>query len=358
MNIKPAVRNWLLLGAILVWFQIFIGGVTRLTESGLSITEWEIVEGTLPPLSAAAWTEALEEYKLTPQYKKINEGMTMSEFKFIYFWEYFHRLWARMMGFVFLFPLIYFVLRGWIPKRLVPNLLAMFFGAAIVALFGWIMVASGLKDRPWVNAYKLSVHLGLALILYCIILWTWMKEKWRSVELVRSAHRSSLMVWSRVILVLLSVQIILGGWMSGMKAALLYPQWPDMNGKFIPDALRDGDSWKWSNVVDYDGLAVFMPALVQFSHRMLAYLLTGLILWWWISRLMRHSSTAIRRAGGIMILLLIAQILLGITTLVLSVGSIPVGWGSAHQMVAILLLSIVVFLFFAARHTSSTPART
>jgi len=358
MNIKPVVRNWLLLGAILVWFQIFIGGVTRLTESGLSITEWEIVEGTLPPMTAEAWSDALDEYKQTPQYVKINDGMTMSEFKFIYFWEYFHRLWARMMGFVFLFPLLFFMVRGWIPRRLVPNLVAMFLGAAIVAVFGWIMVASGLKDRPWVNAYKLSVHLGLALILYCIILWTWMRERWWSVSLVDREDRRSLTIWSRAVLLGLSVQILLGGWMSGMKAALLYPSWPDMNGKFLPDALKNPEAWKWSNVIDYDGLAVFMPALVQFSHRMLAYLLTLVIVWWWITKLMRHSRKIIRHAGAVMIALLVLQVLLGISTLVQSIGSIPVGLGSAHQMVAILLLSIVVFLFFAARHSSSTSART
>ncbi len=347
MTIKPVVKTWLLLGAILVFFQIFIGGVTRLTGSGLSITQWEVVSGTFPPLSAVAWENEFDLYKETPQYKKINDGMTMSEFKFIYFWEYFHRLWAKMMGFVFLIPLIFFVIKSWIPKRLVPNLVGMFLGAAIVAVFGWVMVASGLVDRPWVNAYKLSLHLGLALILYCYILHTYYRERWLLADI-----RDSYMTRAKtsLLLGLLGVQIILGAWMSGMKAGLNYPTWPDMNGKMIPDILLDGSAWRWSNVVEYDGLVSFMPAFVQFFHRGLAYGIFCLLLFYYLRSWKRSDKTRVKIAMHMAMAVCVIQVLLGIMTVVACKGNIPVGLGSAHQVVAIILLSIILFLFFASGH--------
>lgn len=347
MTIKPVVQYWLLLGAILVFFQIFIGGVTRLTGSGLSITEWEIVTGTFPPMSDIAWSEAFELYKDTPQYEKINEGMSMSEFKFIYFWEYFHRLWARMMGLVFAIPLAFFVVRGWIPRRLTPRLIGMFLGAAVVAVFGWIMVASGLQDRPWVNAYKLSMHLGLALILYCYILYTWFLERFRANVFLKHSISRPATGW---LITGLGIQIILGAWMSGMKAGLLYPTWPDMNGTAIPAILKDGSAWRWANVVNYDGLVTFMPALVQVAHRSLAYILFIAILWYGFKMWSRTEDRIIKLSLLLMVVVTIIQVLLGILTLINCVGNIPVGLGSAHQVVAIVLLSIVLFLFFAARH--------
>ena len=158
---RKAVKVWLIIGLVMIFFQVVIGGVTRLTGSGLSITKWEIVTGTLPPLSDSQWLEEFELYKATPQYQKINEGMSLSDFKFIYFWEYFHRLWARSMGFVFLFPFLFFWWKGWIDKPLMQRLGITVLLAAIVASFGWIMVASGLIDRPWVIAYKLTSRLSI-----------------------------------------------------------------------------------------------------------------------------------------------------------------------------------------------------
>ena len=158
------VKVWLLVGIIMIFFQVVIGGVTRLTGSGLSITKWEIILGTFPPVNAQQWMEAFDLYKATPQYQQINEGMNLKEFKFIYFWEYFHRLWARLMGFVFLIPFLLFYFRGFFDKWLTKRLVIVFLLAALVASFGWIMVASGLIHRPWVNAYKLTMHLSLALV--------------------------------------------------------------------------------------------------------------------------------------------------------------------------------------------------
>jgi heme a synthase len=169
------ITTWLFIGVVMVFFQILLGGITRLTGSGLSITRWEIVTGTVPPLNATEWQEAFDLYKETPQYQQINAGMSLSQFKFIFFWEYLHRLWARTMGFVFLFPFIFFLWRRSLSKEILRRLLVVVILAAVAALFGWIMVASGLINRPWVNAYKLTVHLCLGISLFIFLGYTWLK---------------------------------------------------------------------------------------------------------------------------------------------------------------------------------------
>ncbi|MCB0588083.1 MAG: COX15/CtaA family protein, partial [Phaeodactylibacter sp.] len=222
------VKAWLVIGLFMIFMQVVVGGITRLTGSGLSITKWEIVTGTLPPLTAQHWEEAFNMYKATPQYAKINQGMTMSEFKFIYFWEYIHRLWARLMGFVFIIPLAIFWARGMVDRPLLKRLGVVFLLAALVASFGWIMVASGLIERPWVNAYKLTMHLSLALILFSYLLWTTFKtfQPRRPV-----LHSGLLKKAANAITVVVALQIVLGGIMAGTKAGLFYPTWPDMNGE-------------------------------------------------------------------------------------------------------------------------------
>ena len=165
-----AVRIWILTGLVMVFFQIFIGGVTRLTGSGLSITRWEVVTGAIPPLSQADWEEAFNLYQQTPQYHKINKGMTLGEFKFIYFWEYFHRLWARLMFFVFVFPFAWFWWRGMLSPLLRRRLWVVVLLAGLEGFFGWIMVASGLTKRPWVNAYNLTLHLSMGIIIFGYLL--------------------------------------------------------------------------------------------------------------------------------------------------------------------------------------------
>jgi Uncharacterized protein required for cytochrome oxidase assembly len=171
-QVPRAVKLWLLTGLAMIFMQIVIGGVTRLTGSGLSITRWEIVTGAVPPLSEADWQEAFDLYKQTPQYQKINEGMDIGAFKFIYFWEYFHRLWARLMFFVFVFPFAWFLWRGMMARRLVPRLLVVVALAGLEGFFGWAMVASGLIKRPWVNAYNLTLHLCMALVIFAYLMWT------------------------------------------------------------------------------------------------------------------------------------------------------------------------------------------
>lgn len=339
------VRIWLFIGVFMVFMQIVIGGITRLTGSGLSITKWEIVTGTLPPLSAEAWDDAFLLYQDTPQYKKINEGMTLGAFKFIYFWEYFHRLWARLMGLVFAIPFLVFWRKGRFDKPLLKRLGVIILLAAIVASFGWIMVASGLIERPWVNAYKLTMHLSLALILYSYLFWTtlWVNKPYSQV-----IHNSTLKRWGTILISVLAFQLVLGGIMSGMRAALFYPTWPDMQGVFLPDILLKSENWITENFVFYDR-GPFMSALIQFFHRNTAYLLTAIILYFaWKS--LRSITHPLFRTGIYMLVsVLVVQVILGILTLVNSVGTIPVGLGVLHQAVGILLLTTSLFVIFPLR---------
>lgn len=335
------VKWWLIIGLILIFVQVVVGGITRLTGSGLSITKWEIIQGTIPPLTNDQWITEFDFYKQTPQYQKINDGMSLSDFKFIYFWEYFHRLWARMMGFVFIIPLAYFLIKGYIDKALGKRLLLVFLSAALTASFGWIMVASGLIDRPLVNAYKLSMHLGIAFITYAILLWI---TFWTFNIRVKSIIPTTIKKWTYLAITVLCIQILLGGMMSGMKAALFYPTWPDMNGMLVPGVIVDPSNWTLSNFIHYDSHP-FMTGLVQFLHRFCAYLLSILVVILGIKvfKASWDNFKLLKNAQILTLALLATQVILGIITLIYSKGSIPVLWGVLHQGVALLLLSALLF---------------
>lgn len=340
MERNKAVGIWLLIGVVMLFFQIIIGGVTRLTGSGLSITKWEIVTGTLPPFSEEKWEVEFDKYKATPQYHKINKGMSLGDFKFIYFWEYFHRLWARSMGFVFLFPLLFFLKKNMIRRKLKPRLALVFTMAVLVASFGWIMVASGLVERPWVNAYKLSIHLTLGILLYAYVLWLAFDE----LLVLKKSEVISIRKWTGRYILLLFAQIILGGLMSGMKAGLVYPTWPDMGGSYIPNILLDTSNFNLSAFTHYDS-NIYAMAFVQFFHRNLAYLLLifGIFIWLKVGK---FKNTNLNSARNLFLFMLIVQLTLGIITLLMSRGKIPVFWGVSHQAGAILLLSASLFLFY------------
>ncbi len=344
-----AVKVWLCIGLFMIFVQVVVGGITRLTGSGLSITQWEIVTGTLPPLHEAAWEAEFAEYRATPQYQKINEGMTLGEFKFIYFWEYIHRLWARLMGFVFIIPLGFFVAKGMVDRPLLKRLGVVFLLAALVASFGWIMVASGLIDRPWVNAYKLTMHLSLALILFSYLFWTTLKVMQPRPQVI---HNKVLKKGAVALTVLAAVQIVLGGIMSGMKAGLYFPTWPDMNGEAVPAVLLSASNWTVENFVHYDA-TLFMPAFVQILHRTTAYLLTALVLWFAYRGLKASTSAHFRTGLYLLVSMLIIQVALGILTLVNCIGAVPVGLGVYHQAGALLFLSIVLFVDYQVLRTSN-----
>ena len=340
VNYPRPIKIWLAIGVFMVFMQVVIGGITRLTGSGLSITKWEIVTGTLPPLNAAQWEEAFDLYKATPQYKKINEGMDMKAFKFIYFWEYFHRVWARTMGLVFAIPFFIFWRRGWFNKMLMRRLLIVVAMAAVVASFGWIMVASGLIERPWVNAYKLTMHLSLALMLFSYLLWTTFKVFQPYPQLI---HSKLLKSGAFTLAIILAIQLVLGGIMSGMKAALFYPTWPDMNGEFVPSLLLDSSQWNVENFVDYDKTP-FMSAFIQILHRTTAYVLLIMGLAYFFRAIKMSVSKPFQIGLYLWISMLIIQVCLGILTVINSKGDIPVDLGVYHQAGALLLLGIVLFL--------------
>ncbi|HEX5625056.1 MAG TPA: COX15/CtaA family protein [Saprospiraceae bacterium] len=330
---KKWVLLWLWTGLIMILVQIALGGITRLTGSGLSITRWDIVTGIWYPLSESDWNRHFDLYKATPQYLKINQGMELEQFKFIFFWEYFHRLWARIMGIVFVFPLLVFSFKKWIPSSLFRSLTIVFLLAVFVASLGWIMVASGLVDYPWVNAYKLSFHLMSAVLLIGYLFHVVIKFKGIHRPVDRSRNLSRLLS----ALVLLSiVQIFLGGVMAGMKAALVAPTWPTIKGVWFP-----AEVFQWSSYSDYLFSEYEMthigPVIIQFFHRTVAYLLFVLVVWLFI-HVYRKGSAAARKQVFIFLLLCLTQVVLGIWTLIQSVGYIPLWPGVLHQFTGILFL--------------------
>ncbi|MBK5210187.1 MAG: COX15/CtaA family protein, partial [Flavobacteriaceae bacterium] len=241
------IRIWLILGLIMLIGQVVIGGITRLTGSGLSITKWDIITGVIPPLNDADWVNEFELYKETPQYHKINSAFTIQEFKFIYFWEYFHRLWVRSLGFVFLIPFVIFALKKQLDFYLIKRLGIVILLTILTASAGWIMVQSGLVNRPWVNAYKLAIHFTLAVL----VIWAMVK----TVSDVYLLGSKSAIPSKKIVPFVISVafvQMIIAGIMAGMKAGLYYPTWPDMNGEFVPVVLLNPSNWDWHNMINYD----------------------------------------------------------------------------------------------------------
>lgn len=339
-RIPQVVKIWLITGLVMIFMQVVIGGITRLTGSGLSITRWEIVTGAVPPLNEAKWESEFELYKQTPQYQKINQGMTLSEFKFIYFWEYFHRLWARLMGLVFVFPFLWFLWRGMLSKQLTTNLLVVVAMAGLEGFFGWIMVASGLIQRPWVNAYNLTLHLCMALVIFGYLLWTiFIAYQPKPPAFTQDSSRR--FGWWMVGVAFF--QIALGAMMSGSKAGLFYPTWPDMKGEYFPSVLLDGSHWSADSFIHYD-TNPFMPALIHVLHRNTAYVLTVMVLYFaW--RMWKTTLTPALRNGIVgLVTALLIQVLLGIFTLINCKGAVPVDLGVLHQASAVLLFGILLFV--------------
>jgi heme a synthase len=339
---SKSIKYWLILGCVLLFFQVIIGGVTRITGSGLSITKWEIVTGTLPPMTDTQWEAEFDLYKETPQYVKLNEGMSMSDFKFIYFWEYFHRLWARIMGFVFLIPAIYFALRKELDSRLGAKLIPVIGFAILAAIFGWIMVASGFINRPWVNAYKLTIHLSIAAATFAFLVRATLFAHYPKNK--DSSVPNFLLLLSGMII----IQFILGGVMSGMKAGLVFPTWPDMGGKAIPDVLKDGSMWTLYSMEYYDASA-FAPALIQILHRSLAYLIAILVVVY-LFRLRRLdvSFDGVRSVYNFLVGAIGLQVLVGILTVVNCKGEIPLFYGVLHQGIGLCVIGLLAALIYTA----------
>ena len=345
MKYNKYIRAWLIFGCVLLFFQIIIGGITRITGSGLSITKWEIVTGTLPPLNETDWNKEFDLYKETPQYEKINQGMSLTKFKFIYFWEYFHRLWARLMGFAFLFPFLFFLYKGWLDKDIIRRLSYVILSAALAATFGWIMVASGLIERPWVNAYKLSLHLGIALMTLGFLLWVTFHSFKDKDTFISNNYFSG---FTKKLFILLCIQIFFGAIVSGMRAALYYPTWPDIGGEMIPSLLFDSSNWSLESIVNYD-TDVLMPALIHLIHRTLGYIVYFVGLFYAYKIFKYPLKSWIYKLNIAWVVCLNLQVVLGILVLINSRESIPVFFGVMHQAIAIFIFSLGLFNLYIFR---------
>ena len=339
---NKTIRFWLLTGLLMLIGQVILGGITRLTGSGLSITSWDIITGVIPPMNKQQWLELFDLYKQTPQFQKINADFTLKDFKFIYFWEYFHRLWVRALGIIFLIPFIIFIIRKQIDFFLIKRLFLVVFMAALTASAGWIMVMSGLVDRPWVNAYKLTLHFLLAALtigamVKCIA----------DVYLMENKPKKGHTRFVMILLIFTTVQLVFAGLMAGMRAGLYYASWPSMNGAFIPEVLLDVNNWNLHNLTNYDRFA-FAPALVQFVHRMLAYVILILTVYFYHKK-RNHVHTSAIKWLTVSYLLVVFQVFLGIMTLLKIKTGIPLVYGTLHQLVGILYLISLLFLYYSLR---------
>lgn len=320
---RRSIAMWLLVVAGLVAGMVVLGGLTRLTGSGLSITEWKPIHGALPPLSDGEWQEEFDAYRQIPQYQKINKGMSLAEFKTIFWWEWTHRNLGRLIGLAFLVPFLVFMFRRQVERALVPRLLALFVLGGLQGALGWFMVASGLTERVSVSQYRLVAHLGLALVIYAAILWTALPLLRGVWPMVRREH--PLFRWSLAVLGLVFFQILLGGFVAGLDAGLTYNTWPLMDGRFIPQGLYGG----W--------LAAFEDVTtVQFNHRIGAYVVTGAVLALWLAGRRQGLSGIAAMSAHVLLGVLAAQVAVGIWTLL---EVVPVWLGALHQFGAVAVLT-------------------
>ncbi len=336
-----AVRAWLVVVAGLIALMVLVGGATRLTESGLSITEWKPVTGTLPPLSEAAWEQAFEAYKQIPQYRTMNAGMTLPEFKTIFWWEWSHRLLGRVIGMVYLLPFLFFLWRGGLSAELKRRLWLIFALGALQGAVGWWMVASGLSERTEVSQYRLATHLVLALLIFAAIVWTLRRLGGRT----SLAVPARLKITSAVLLVLTLVQLYLGALVAGLRAGLVYNTWPAIDGAFIPssEGLWFETPW-WRNLFEN-------TLTVQFEHRMTAYLLLVLAVLHAFDALRMRVATAVVKGAFWLAAAVTLQALLGILTLL---NQVPILLALSHQAVAIVVLTLAVMQ--AERLAARDPA--
>jgi len=323
------VAVWLVAVCVLVYAMIVLGGVTRLTQSGLSMVDWDPVMGVVPPVTESQWLEAFEAYKQFPEYQKVNRGMTLAAFKEIFYVEYAHRMLGRLIGAAFVLPLLVLAVRGYVSRAMVPRLAAMFVLGGLQGLLGWFMVQSGLVDRPSVSQYRLTAHLMLAVVIYAFMLWQAL-SLWRGTRPVAggspAVHRFG---W--VALGALLVMIASGGFVAGTRAGFVYNTFPLMGDTWVPEgawSLSPGWLNLFENVIT-----------IQLVHRMLAALVVLVVVafWWWSTR--PAASPDARTSGALMLLALAAQVALGIATLVMHV---PVALGAAHQAGAVAVLTTVL----------------
>ncbi len=346
------VAIWLLAGVAMMIVQVLLGGITRLTGSGLSITEWKPIMGVLPPMNDQDWKIAFEKYKQIAQYKYLNSYFTLHDFKSIFFWEWIHRLWARLIGVVFIIPFIVFLVQRRFKKGMIRPMIILFLLGALQGLVGWIMVQSGLEDSEliYVDHYKLAVHFVLALGLLCYAFWFALDMLVPKEQIMLDKPLRTFTGW---LIFLVVIQLIYGAFMAGLKAASAAPTWPDMNGGWVPGNLHSfgnrefgGLSFLWDH-----------PLVIQFIHRNLAYVITVLVFaWWWKARKQRGPEL-FQRIRILPLLIILVQGLLGILTVTNVIHRQTFLWlAVAHQFVAMILLLSLVWVLFILKPERSRLA--
>lgn len=336
-----SVRLWLFVVAGLVLVMASVGGATRLTGSGLSITEWNVIGGVIPPVGEAAWQDAFAKYRQIPQYTQVNRGMTLAEFQAIYWWEWGHRLLGRLIGFAFAVPLAWFWLRGALSPSLAAKLVGLLALGGMQGGIGWFMVQSGLQDRVNVSPYRLALHLSLAVALLGLLLWValGLNSKPRLVRLntLNRRHR-----WiAGLIVALVFAQIVLGAFVAGMHAGLTYNTWPLMDGRLVPTGLGTLSPW-YLNL--FENITT-----VQFDHRMLAYGLGAVVLAHAWSTARAADDERASRSALLLAMVTIGQICLGIATLLMVT---PLHLALTHQATAVALFGIAVWHLHVVRDTA------
>jgi cytochrome c oxidase assembly protein subunit 15 len=335
-----AVVNWIMIGVAMLIIQILLGGITRLTGSGLSITEWDVITGVLPPLNKHQWLIEFHKYQQSPQYRLLNFHFTLHDFKFIFFWEWFHRFWGRLIGVVFAIPFVIFLIQKRFRPEMIKPLLILFLLGALQGAVGWIMVVSGLTgDAIYVKPTKLMMHFILACILISYAFWFGLQLKVKKESLVIN---KGLKNFTWLLIILLFIQLGFGSLLAGHKGATAAPTWPDINGSFIP------------SYVFNQGLigVIDNPIVIQFIHRSIAYLLVILILVWFFKAMKTEASSVFQKARWFPLTFVLLQATLGVLTVLTSIWIRPAKWNvfewmaQLHQLTAILLLlSLITGLY-------------
>ena len=343
-----AIRRWLIAVALVVFALVVVGGATRLTESGLSITEWKPLAGVLPPLTDGALQAEFEKYQTIPQYAQRNLGMTLHEFKTIFWWEWAHRLLGRAVGMVYLIPFLWFLWRGWIPVEQRVRLWVIFGLGGLQRAVGWWMEASGLADRTEVSQYRLATHLTLACIIFTALVWTAQRMKLQRMAQATAEIPARIRTTALALVILVLAQIYLGALVAGLRAGLIYNTWPLIDGAFIPDAARlFFDVPLWRNFFEN-------TLTVQFDHRMVAYAL------WLVSLLHAFDVKATLKSGpAVRNAFLLAgavtlQAVFGIATLL---SQVAIDLALLHQSMAMVVLTIAIISAARLRPARETTAR-
>ncbi|MFO1207507.1 MAG: COX15/CtaA family protein [Burkholderiales bacterium] len=329
---RKQVAAWLFACCGLVFAMVVLGGVTRLTHSGLSITEWQPIVGTLPPLAEAAWQEAFAKYQQTPEFQQVNRHMTLAEFKPIFWMEWAHRLLGRLIGVAFFVPFLYFLLRRKLDWTLGWQLAGIFVLGALQGAMGWYMVKSGLVEDPRVSQFRLTAHLGIAFLIYGLMFWVGLGFV-RPRAAIHDARLARLRRFSSALVALIFLMVLTGGFVAGIRAGFAYNTFPLMNGHVVPPEVLLLEPW-WLNFFSN-------MATVQFAHRLLAWVLAFLVPWFWLKSGQASLSVAARLASHALLAALALQVTLGIATLLLVV---PIGLAAAHQAGSMVLFSAALWV--------------